>query len=86
MPSEKLIKWTKEQGIVMMFIQPRKPNQNAFVDRLNKSFKDKGLNVNLLNSVDQAQEVAVNAGRNFPALAGRIYPHPWEFTIGDNKK
>ena len=22
---------------------------------------------------------AVNAGRNFPTLAGRIFPHPWEF-------
>ena len=21
----------------------------------------------------------VNAGRNFPTLAGRIFPHPWEF-------
>jgi len=20
-----------------------------------------------------------NAGRNFPTLAGRIFPHPWEF-------
>ena len=28
----------------------------------------------------EAKMVAgVNAGRNFPTLAGRIFPHPWEF-------
>jgi putative transposase len=40
-----------------MFIQPGKPNQNAFVERFNRSFRDEVLNANLLNSVDQAQEV-----------------------------
>jgi transposase InsO family protein len=31
MTSEKLNEWAKEQGIVLMFIQPGKPNQNAFL-------------------------------------------------------
>ena len=26
-----------------------------------------------------APSIVVNAGRNFPTLAGRIFPHPWEF-------
>ena len=40
MTSEKFIEWAKEQGIVLMFIQPGKPNQNAFVERFNRSFRD----------------------------------------------
>ena len=44
--------------IVLMFIQPGKPNQNAFVERFNRSFRDEVLNANLFNSVDQAQEAA----------------------------
>ncbi len=55
MTSEKFIEWAKEQGIVLMFIQPGKPNQNAFVERFNRSFRDEVLNANLFNSVDQAQ-------------------------------
>ncbi len=35
-----------------------KPNQNAFVERFNRSFRDEVLNANLFNSVDQAQEAA----------------------------
>jgi putative transposase len=41
------VKWAKEQGIVLMFIQPGKPNQNAFVERFNRSFRDEVLNANL---------------------------------------
>jgi putative transposase len=58
MSSEKFIEWAKEQGIVLMFIQTSKPNQNAFGERFNRSFKDEVLNANLLNSVDQAQAAA----------------------------
>jgi putative transposase len=58
MTSDKFIKWAKEQGIILMLIQPAKPNQNTFVERFNRSFRDEVLNANLLNSVDQAQEVA----------------------------
>ena len=44
-----------------MFLQIRragKPNQNAFVERFNISFRDEVLNASLFNSVDQAQEAA----------------------------
>ena len=58
MTSEKFIERAKEQGIVLMFIQPGKPNQNTFVERFNRSFRDEVLNANLFNSVDQAQEAA----------------------------
>lgn len=58
MTSEKFIEWAKEEGIVLMFIQPGKPNQNAFVERFNRSLRDEVLNANLFNSVDQAQEAA----------------------------
>ena len=45
-----------------MFIQPDKPNQNAFVERFDRSFRDEVLNANLLNSVKQAQEAALLQG------------------------
>ena len=41
-----------------VYLQPGKPNQNAFVERFNRSFRDEVLNAKLFNSVDQAQEAA----------------------------
>ena len=42
----------------MLFIQPEKPNQNAFVERFNRSFRDEVLDANLFNSIAEAQEAA----------------------------
>ena len=50
--------WAKAQGIALLFIQPGKPNQNAFVERFNRSFRDEVLDANLFNSIAEAQEAA----------------------------
>ena len=58
MTSESFIEWAKEMGIALLFIQPGKPNQNAFVERFNRSFRDEVLDANLFNSIAEAQEAA----------------------------
>jgi putative transposase len=42
----------------LLFIQPGEPNQNAFVERFNISFREEVLDANLLNSISEAQEAA----------------------------
>jgi putative transposase len=58
MTSEAFIEWAKEKGIELLFIQPGKPNQNAFVERFNRSFREEVLDANLFNSISEAQEAA----------------------------
>jgi len=58
MTSETFTEWAKEKGIALLFIQPGKPNQNAFVERFNRSFRDEVLDANLFNSIAEAQEAA----------------------------
>lgn len=58
MTSESFIEWAQEMGIALLFIQSRKPNQNAFVERFNRSFRDEVLDANLFNSIAEAQEAA----------------------------
>ena len=58
MTSDKFTEWAKEKGIALLFIQPDKPNQNAFVERFNRSLREEVLDANLFNSVAEAQEAA----------------------------
>ena len=50
--------WAKEHGIELRFIQTGKPNQNAFIERFNKSFRDEVLDAHLFNTLSEAQEAA----------------------------
>ena len=50
--------WAEQNGIALRFIQPGKPNQNAFIERFNKSFRQEVLDANLFNTLSDVQELA----------------------------
>jgi putative transposase len=54
--AEVLRAWCAQQGIQLVFIQPGKPNQNAYVERFNRSFRDDILNVWLFTTLDEVRE------------------------------
>ena len=47
--------WSQENGVDLSFIQPGKPQQNAFVESFNGRMRDECLNVNLFNSLLEAR-------------------------------
>jgi putative transposase len=57
MTSAKFVSWAEGQGIELRYIQLGKPNQNAFVERLNRSVRDEVLNAWLFASLEQAQRI-----------------------------
>jgi len=53
-----LMKWAKNKGIKIDFIQPGKPTQNAYIERFNRTARHDWLNKFIFVSIEQAQEIA----------------------------
>src|SRR5512143_4329739 len=56
--AEVFVHWAKDHGVKLLFIQPGKPHQNAFIERFNRSFREEVLNAYLFNSMSEVQHVA----------------------------
>lgn len=52
------VDWAERNGIKLLFIQPGKPNQNAFIERFNRSFRQEVLDAWLFNAVSEVQTAA----------------------------
>jgi putative transposase len=55
--SEALVEWCQERGIAMRHIQPGKPDQNAYIERFNRSYRDEVLDAYLFHSIDEVQAI-----------------------------
>ena len=55
--SEVFIDWCRAREIDIRYIQPGKPDQNAFIERFNKSYRDEVLDVYMFHSITEVQEV-----------------------------
>ena len=49
--------WANAQQITLLYIQPGKPTQNAYIERFNRTARHEWLDLNLFESVEQAQNL-----------------------------
>ncbi len=56
--SQDLEKWTDKHGIQLEFIQPGKPQQNAYVERYNRTVRYSWLSQYLFDSIKEVQDYA----------------------------
>lgn len=56
--SNKIRKWAKEETIDLIYIQPGNPQQNAYVERYNRTVRYDWLAQNLFDSIEEVQEQA----------------------------
>jgi putative transposase len=58
--SSQLITWANKHRITILYIQPGKPTQNAYVERFNRTARHEWLDLHMFETVEQAQELATN--------------------------
>ena len=56
--SGKLMKWAEEQGVTILHIQPGKPQQNACIERYNRTVRHEWLDQYIIESIEEAQDHA----------------------------
>lgn len=58
--SQTLVSWANSQQITLMYIQPGKPTQNAYVERFNRTVRHEWLDLHRFDSIAQAQQLATD--------------------------
>lgn len=74
--SHTFVAWCQANGIFIDYIQPGKPNQNAYIERFNRSMRNEVLNLYLFRDLDEVREIVsqwmiqYNEQRPHDALGG----------------
>lgn len=56
--SQLLVDWACKHRITLLYIQPGKPTQNAYIERSNRTVRHEWLDLHQFNSINHAQELA----------------------------
>jgi len=56
--SGKLMAWAEKQGVHLQYIQPGKPQQNAYIERYNRTVRGEWLGQFIFETIEEAQEQA----------------------------
>jgi len=53
-----LMEWAENKGITLSYIQPRMPQQNAYVERYNRTVRHEWLDLYIFESIEAVQQIA----------------------------
>ena len=74
--SQAFVDWCTDHEIQILYIQPGKPNQNAYIERFNRTYREEVLSSYLFEDLDQVRElthwwlISYNEQRPHDALGG----------------
>ena len=56
--SGRLMEWAEDKGITLTYIQPGKPQQNAYVERYNRTVRHEWLDLHIFETIEEVQNIA----------------------------
>ena len=56
--AERFMTWCAERAIELRYIEPGKPDQNAFIERYNRTYRTEVLNAYVFESLEQVREIS----------------------------
>ena len=56
--SGEMISWANRNKVTLLYIQPGKPTQNAYIERFNRTARHEWLDMHMFNSIEHAQLLA----------------------------
>jgi putative transposase len=56
--SHELVDWVTKEQITLLYIQPEKPTQNAYIERFNRTARQDWLSLNLFEDIEHVQLLA----------------------------
>ena len=57
--SQMFTEWAAAKSIAIRYIQPGKPNQNAFIERFNRTYRTEVLDAYLFSNLKQVQTMVI---------------------------
>jgi putative transposase len=69
--AQELVHWCEQHAIELRYIQPGKPDQNAYIERFNRTFREEVLDAYLFNDLNEVREIAANWLR----IYNEVRPH-----------
>jgi putative transposase len=82
--------WCQEHGIKVQYIQPGKPMQNGFIERLNRLYREAVLDAYVFFDLDQVRQLTMewieeyNHRRPHEALKN-LTPEEWKYRVCNNE-
>ena len=58
--SHDFVKWLSSHGVFIQYIQPGKPNQNAFIERFNRTYREEVLNLYLFRTLTEVRDITAS--------------------------
>jgi len=87
--NSEFVHWAEENGMLIRYIQPGEPNQNAYIERFNRTYRTKVLKAYLLADLNQVREIThrwlidYNEERPHDSLGGQP-PVPYAKVAGNS--
>ena len=71
--SETLRKWAEKHGVTIQNIQPEQPQQNAYIERFNRTVRHEWLDQYIIESIEEAQRITPHNGSGLTTTIARTW-------------